>query len=324
MLFDAERWFDTATYCHSKDLDDALFADAENFNAQCPHLRGNYEANRHLVNGDNLLSQRVNEWCGEAVVVVGAGASAMDNIKFLRNAQPQFRVIVVDRAYQRLRDEGIKPDIVLSLDASPAIGDFLTNVDADCEVAMCVTQNPDAVKSVKDKCKKLWFYSLVNPYDKELVRIHKENPGLAFLRAGVVVGYSAADLAYWMTSGNEQGGGYIVLLGNELGWKSMSELEADSAFYKGRILLETVLPSGKPFYTMTPFAEAGVEFQNMMNVYKDAVFVNASGGLAWVTHEMDFQTAIEMEVERNNMEAFLEKAGRITESIRKPELVEVG
>jgi hypothetical protein len=292
MKFEASYWMDKKTYALSAAQEELICLDSERFNKQHPFQWSNYEKNSRLINEDNILSKLSGACEGFPVLVIGAGNTMKQNLKMIRVSQKRFFIIAIDRAVKTLKDYCIKPDIIFSCDDGERVGEFLSCVDGEDTVAMNVTQHPDVVSMVNEKCKKLLFYSGTNPFDKVDGEIYKDNPALAFLRPGGVAGYAATDLGYWITCGKENAArGFVFLIGNEMGWFKLEDMKEDVGYYKGRELLKTKLPDGTDFYTIHNFRESADRFIDFENYYNDCCFIDCSGGIVKTKYKTDMTDA---------------------------------
>ncbi len=298
MLFNAARFMDIAQYGHSEEKVAELRKWARDFHDLNPTLAVNYEQNKAGGKIVNPLTDLIGAWGGEQVLVVGAGHTAKDNIDLIRRLAPFFKIVAVDRIHAFLKENGITPDITISIDRRSFDAGYFSKIDANDCVAMCVTQPPDAVEYVLSKAGSVYFFSHLNPFDDVDTKIYNDNPKLAMFLPGTVVGFSAMQLGYLLSDATECGKGYVIMIGNELGWFSHEQLEEDRPIYKRdnkRQLLKVVVEgSGKEMLTIWHFLLAASAFMGWNEIFNDAYVVDASMGLAGMKYEMPLEKAATM------------------------------
>lgn len=314
MLFDAARFMDIEQYGHSDEKVAELQAWAERFHAHSPMLAANYEQNKLDGRIGKPLTDLIGAWGGEQVLVVGAGRTAQNNIDLIRRLAPFFKIVAVDKIHGLLKENGITPDMTITIDRRAHEAGYLSRIDEKDCVAICVTEPPEAIDHVLKSAGSVYFFSHLNPFDDVEIKIYNDNPRLAMFLPGTVVGFSAMQLGYWMVNATEQGGGYIVMVGNELGWFTMEEFEKDRAAYNGgeprQLLRVKVDGSGKVMLTIWHFMLAVSAFAGGLEVFKDAYIVDASMGLAEMKYEMPLEEAALMSALRHrpNFDEILAKA----------------
>ena len=287
MKFDAKKWMNPDGFDCAENERKAMSLINEKV-ACIDFFAMNAKENCKRLTGDNLISSQYDSWEFSDCIVCGAGKTCLNNLDEIAEAhkREQWHVIAVDRIHSTLKKRGITPDLTVSVDGQPKVKDFFKDVDGDDNVVMCVTQNPEVVDYVSDRAGKVWFYSALNPYDELCMELYKKHDGLAAINPGLLIGYAATDLAYWMVGE----GGTIVLVGNELGWFDKKEIDVDN--YKGYQLLRTKLQDGRDFYSIRSFVAAEELFKNIQSIYKDAYFVDGSIGLIRNMKKIPFREAV--------------------------------
>ena len=217
-----------------------------------------------------------------AAIICGAGPSLEENIESVRN-NGAF-VIATDRALKTLRDAGIKPDLIVSTDASEVVAEFLDSVESDDTVCLMWAQSPVTFDLVAGRGARMYGFMHTVPGSKLMMKTfrgtHKRlSPGLKKyfgLKADVTVTSCAIDLAYWM------GFETIFTIGNELSWKTKEDA---LKYWDIEQIYEVHLSDGTKRWTIVPFYTAAKSAPWWPKKYKDAEFLDMSGGImeGWAT-----------------------------------------
>lgn len=237
-----------------------------------PWMR-NLKANDAHIRSLPPVSKTFGQWAGEPGLVCGAGPSLHGNMDHVREAaRSGWRIVAVDRAFNALKRAGVRPDITVASDASPAVAAFFDPelLDASDSAALCAIAHPEVFARLA-RCRRMVF-ACINPFSEFWRYVQKNYPGeLPCLRPGYVVTFSAVDLALWM------GCDPVVTIGNELCWPSREAVEPR---YRQAQIIE--LPDGRA--TIPAFQRAARAFRFFPQHHPDVLFVNASGGPArgWV------------------------------------------
>lgn len=287
MNFDAEIWMNPDLFEPAEWERKALIGLRDKV-AHIDLFAMNSIENCKRLTEDNLISSRYESWEFTNCIVCGAGKTCLDNLDEIAEAQKtgKWHVVAVDRIHSALKKKGITPDLTVSIDGQPKVKNFFSDLDERDEVVMCVTQHPEVVDYVAEKAGKVWFYSALNPCDDLSVELHRKHKGLAALKTGFLIGYTATDLAYWMVGED----GTIVLIGNELGWFDKNDIDVE--LYRGLQLLKTRLPGSRDFYSIRSFVAAEELFSDIPRVYTDAHFVDGSIGLIRNMKKIPFDEAV--------------------------------
>jgi len=105
----------------------------------------------------------------DKVLIISAGPSIDNYMKWISKYQDKFIVIAVDVIVRKLEKNGIVPDIVISIDPSPECAKFITTQDPNylknCAFIFLSQQASETVDIVKDKS---YYFSQVIPLRREL------------------------------------------------------------------------------------------------------------------------------------------------------------
>lgn len=298
-MYDPNYWMRYETYNQSEEIVDLFLKLARHREETKPELVEYAEINsRHLTSG-NIISRLFETMPGRDCLVVGAGPSAYQNIEAIERASRSGCLIIsCDRIHSDLKKAGITPDFTVSVDPSKAVGDFLKLVDDKDSLVMNITQNPHVIDGVLSRTDSVYFHAVVNPYSVVSRKFMEKYPvELTCLKGGGVVGFSAADLAYWLTRPR----GRVVLIGMDCGWRKREDVdivlqkgwlssEEVKAIDESDLLFEnfsamssavfgTVTSDGREFFTIRNFIMAAAAFDSLKILYGDAEFMDASDGI---------------------------------------------
>ena len=175
---------------------------------------------RILTNpGTNVLHDQFKD---KPALVIGAGPSLNDAIPFLKNLQDQFVIISTGTALAPLRKAGIKPDLVMAVDASHLVEKQFTVPCEDLFFVGATIVCPQVPGRFKGE-----FYSLLdsNPID-QWVKSISETEGR--LMAGGTVTACGMHLA------NLMGCNPVVTVGLDLAYANDGCSHASGTMYHGR------------------------------------------------------------------------------------------
>lgn len=164
-----------------------------------------------------------NKFENKKSIIIGAGPSLKNKIEQLKNIdRNEYIVIACDRAFEYLKDNGIRPDYTVTGDSSIKIANYLPQdkIDKEDKFVFLVVTHKAAVDKALGAEAEIYFYACQNPYSV-LWSIINRATDFAFesLLAGYCVGYEATQLAIWLGSKE------IYLLGLDFSWDEVEELE---------------------------------------------------------------------------------------------------
>lgn len=269
LVFDPAAIMDGASYGYTPEVIDCLVTGNTQIDMK---WWSTWQANM-ISNMNNIFAKHIQplssiygEWDGLDCLVVGAGPSLTQNMDHVRQAAEKgFKIVCVDRAFNKLKYAGISPDITITMDANEKVGNFFIDnqINENDTFALCVITHPSVYKALSGS--NVYFYSCINPFSA-FWKYAIDCIGISYacIRPGFVVTFSAVDLALWM------GAKRIVTIGNELCWKLDDEVDTG---YKKYI----VLPGGK--FTIKSFQKASIAFRFFPDKYPDIEFIDASDGI---------------------------------------------
>ena len=234
----------------------------------------NAAANETVFNKGKVLSDIYGSWEGEKALMIGAGQTSHKHIKQIAKKQAKgWKIVATDRAFGRLRAEGIRPDITVTCDAQALTLGFLDGVDSDDTVAVSIFQNPSMLRALEHRGVNTYYFCLINPFSRLSMDCYgRFNKELFCLRAGYVVGFPATDLCQFM------GCKTVALIGNELCWFNQKDIE--EKYYGGssfKLFYDNL--TKKKYYTIDAFLKAICTFQLFPDMCPDVEWIDCSGGL---------------------------------------------
>lgn len=269
-VFDVDKWMDMEEYRMGRvgsidaETQDALRWDVwmDNVKANWDYARDGRWLNADLYGKKSGLS-----------IVVGAGPTLEKNIQYLKYAQKgsagKVYIIAVDRAYQRLVDAGIIPNLVVCADAQIEIADFIRHIDPRTRVAVSLACHPNVRKVAYEAGCRIYWYGIANPWSPFWKHIG-ETYGRHTLcvRGFGTVMTCAIDIAVWL------GFKGIVTVGNECGWNTMEEAIADGHPEAYKVFNEV------DFFTIQAYDKcAEACFLYPYFHHEEIIFKDVSGGL---------------------------------------------
>lgn len=154
-----------------------------------PEWESNWAANWPLVKDRPGLNRLFGGFSGAPGLVVNAGPSLEFDLRAIRGLRGRAFILCVDRAYPKLQEAGVEPDMVITLDPQAVVAGWFSGHARGVPVAACPWQHPETLKRIP--LNDLVPYVEFNP-DIEFWRdkYERDNAGERFgwLTAGGTVG----------------------------------------------------------------------------------------------------------------------------------------
>jgi hypothetical protein len=98
------------------------------------------------------ISNETPDNLNKAVIICGAGSSLEESVSLLRVHRKNLYIIAVDTALSALLKSGIKPDLVIALEAQfYNLGDFYDSINMDIDLLTDITGYPAVCRKLKGK-----------------------------------------------------------------------------------------------------------------------------------------------------------------------------
>lgn len=292
--FTPEYWMSPEVYGHDQKTIESLTSIGANKQADGDKRYSNAIKN---MNRFGEFDKACDIELSETVVVLAAGPSLDAGLPAVRDAQAAGKISVVcaDRAYERARKGGVRPDLILTEDPHQNCGmKFLRFVDSEDSVMCGVMGHPTfTVSPMLRKAGKTYLACGVTPFSGLYKTLFNELPREIFqYRVNYLVTFSAVDFAYWC------GAKKIVTIGNDLCWKSRESFDNyiagykfNDIFFKAKWPEPDKLPEqmkGVDFYTTGTFAQAAAAFEFLPKTHPDCEWIDSSFGLVlgWQRKEL--------------------------------------
>jgi hypothetical protein len=251
VTFNREYWLDPLNYRMDEAGIDAVremnnTIDVSWWNVWTQNMDENWKRAEHEPWVDTQLYGRVPP--GMTAIVCGAGPSLKRHIKQLRMAQAlNHSIIAVDAAYKTLKENGIKPILVVTVDGQPEVADMIGNIDKDSYCALNIATHPKTAY-VARKARRIWW-GVLNPFSAfwDITR-RRFGDRIACCRSGYIVTFTAVEIATWMGFDN------IITVGNDLCYDNFEDAQANTP---GAAMAEYACGLGA--ISDDPYAEYDVE-----------------------------------------------------------------
>jgi hypothetical protein len=203
---------------------------------------------------------------GRPALVVAAGPSLNESLEFLRESARGFVILATGTALRPLRKAGIRPDLVVAVDASPKVAQQFETDCADLYLACASMACPDILGKMKGL-----FSGHVNANPVGLWVSTLQPPKGQILGAGTVSA-TALDLAVRM------GCNPVLAVGLDLCMAGDGTTHARDTMYHG------VRRSAESLYPVPGNYQRAVRTTNQFRVYIDAIgnFVAGHPGVRFV------------------------------------------
>ena len=232
-------------------------------------------------------------WNDKPVLIVAAGPSFYGSISMIKEAKHKgFKIVAVDRVFNDLKENGIKPDITITMDSQECVCNLFDekNIEEDDVFAINHTSSPKLFELLSKG--KRYIYGTISPFgaiDDVLYTRHGER--ILSIRSGIIVTCGAVDMCIWM------GAGPIITIGNDLCWKNLSDIPD----YYIRCIPDTrIFPWMPPRPTVPGFIRATHPLFFLANKYPDGVtvfdnirFIDCSDGIVYGWEKMPLRKAID-------------------------------
>ncbi|MBR1598340.1 MAG: motility associated factor glycosyltransferase family protein [Lachnospiraceae bacterium] len=253
------------------------------------HLRSNIEASKLMgkeavINNIMNLQYISDSYCADSLigifserlpaVIVSAGPSLEKNVHVLRQMKNMAFIVCVDTAAGYLIQEGVVPDLIVSVDPDKPVVMF--EDDRIKEIPMAVATDINYQVLEKMKYSRIIFCSTENSYIQSLYRIggHSINK----LRSGGSVATMAMSLCiYW-------GFHKIILVGQDLALSGEKLYAGNSAGNEvGREVREIEGIEGNQILTYTDYYSYLLWFEQTIMMYPELEFIDATEGGAKIS-----------------------------------------
>jgi hypothetical protein len=223
-----------------KELNHSVIADAT-FKKFYQLWWGNFQENLEDIGNEHTIQDFMGR--SKSCIVIGSGPSMEKNgaLELLARSRYEGLVVVTDSILKRCFDEGVKPDIVVSVDGNPIIADYyrgLKKRNPKLQAFLACTIHPDLAKECRrHEIPIYWWLPIVDDYEKEdsmtakiqaMTRTNTHPEGLTGLVTGGNCGASCWVIAHSMLGASE-----VVVLGLDFAYQRSE----DSQYYKQLIEL---------------------------------------------------------------------------------------
>lgn len=246
----------------------------------------NLDTNKDFLETCTPLRKLYNSWHGRPSIVVGAGPSARINMENIKKVQEQgAKVIAVDKIFKTLKDNGIRPDMTLTLDNQECVAAFFPKeyVESDDIICPNVYSSPMVYEAISEA--RIFPMATFSPLDKTMIdfdkKILQSKYGTKF-HAGygrTVVGANALEVTMWM------GCRHILHIGNDLCYYSKQDLF--NSFNKDEQELAAaeyieVIQDKMILHTTRAFMQAKSQFNMLLLQFPDGDMVKQEDAPLWI------------------------------------------
>ncbi len=169
-----------------------------------------FRDNEAIIATDGDVAELFGAWPAADIVVVAAGPTLADQYEWLLKDRAAYRLIAVDMAARSLLQQGLVPDVIVSMDSSPNLfAKAFASVPADQLAATTLVYSPFVFKSLLDfwPGKRLVAYAAGEIFSE----IGSEHYHSSLFSSGSVL-HPAVDLAVQL------GGTRIILAGADFSY----------------------------------------------------------------------------------------------------------
>ncbi|MFQ5559562.1 MAG: motility associated factor glycosyltransferase family protein [Nitrospinota bacterium] len=190
----------------------------------------NFRSIQNLVEKNSGVKALGGKFNTTPAVVIGAGPSLDKNVKYLKYVSGRALIIACDAALKVVLNEGIRPDLVTTLDPQADILRFFDGVNThNLNLVAPTIAHPELIKSWKGT---LLFYNKFAPDIPELVTIQKAASGVGELIPGGTVLSISYSLAF------QAGANPITFIGQDLSYPK-GQTYSSGSVYEEQTLEET-------------------------------------------------------------------------------------
>ncbi|WP_373023315.1 6-hydroxymethylpterin diphosphokinase MptE-like protein [Sulfuricurvum sp.] len=241
----------------------------------------NIDQNTETIKKLTPLKSLYGSWEGQPCLVVGAGPSLYSEIEHIKKlAEYGVKIMAVDKSFNFLKQNGIKPDITVSIDVQNIIVDMFDDslIENDDVFALNVFNSPMVYEKLGKA--KIYPFATFNPNDKMISDINKKliesrfGTRLYATHAHNVVGINALEIAMWM------GAKQIISIGNELCWYNKED--AMKSFVESDLRNHYIKDIGITVYTNEGFLRAANTPKFLKLVFPDGDMVPEDDAPFWI------------------------------------------
>lgn len=239
------------------------------------------QINLPRIKKENGIRTTRNQFQGEkekCIVIVGASPKAKEDVKFLKELDDKFVLVVVNSALKMVLKEGVKPDYVIMIDSYDP--HMVSHLDIDngeypytSKDLTLITTNASSYKAIaKWKGPILWcpYYS-IDPFLRPQIR---KMLGRKIPAGGNSFSF-AASLAYDVWDAR-----MFIFVGNELCYDDHYYADKRSKWEKRNIVHFKVNDvKGRERYTNIPLYQYKMWMEKMMGELPHCVFIDTSDGI---------------------------------------------
>lgn len=254
---------------HDEGLKAALrYANTVQMLMNMPQWDINYRANMRRE-GKTCISQLYDKYEGP-VIICGAGPSISKLPSLMKKTGYSTPVICVDASYERLRQWGFTPNFMVSRDSSPTVFDMIRNIGSDTLALLSLYIDLTVGNHCEARTEVYWF-GPISPWSTHVQCLHSDyGKEYENIVEGPIVGFLAADIALQL------GFTEVILIGNDLGWNNIEDARKSC---EDKDIMEIEGLTDRTHYSRMAYVKAVTAFASLIDLYPDAKFKDASGGL---------------------------------------------